>query len=413
MTLQRLELFNTKKEIVLSLAFLTLILSLHLLYIFYQYKTFLNSKTKVDGEVRLVYEKLNKKGMPYTIAKIKTNEFTIYTKIHKKLSNNDKIRFNLYKKRVSFSDFLSKKFYAPTYKIELLKNNSPTKLKHKLQTIIQNQHENKELKELYSALFLATQIDKKLREKIQNWGISHLVAISGFHLGVIYFNLFFILKLLYGYIHNRFLPYRNINFDLGIVIFCMLNFYTYLLEFSPSFLRALTMGLIGFFIYNRHLKVLTFANLAISGSLLVVLFPHLLMSLSFWFSIMGVFYIFLYLHHFNFSKLDFIFINIWVYLGMIIPTHYFFPYISLQQVLSVPLSIIFTIFYPLSLLLHLIGYGGVFDELLKAFLDIKFQGHFVLIPQWVFLGYIALSLLSIKNRYLAFFVILCPTILFI
>ncbi len=402
MKLEKVDLFSTTKEVILTFCLLGVLFFTHVGFKYFKYQEFLKSNAFYKGQVILVYEKINKKNRPYTIAQIKTKDFILYSKIAKKyhLNKNDFISFKSYKKRVKFLDFLKRSFYAPTYKIKLLhqKQNS---LKDDLQNFIAKQHMFNEPKELYSALFLATPISKDLRKKIQNWGISHLVAISGFHLGVIYASLFFVFKIFYGYFHERFFPYKNINFHLGVVIFLFLAYYTYLLDFSPSFLRSFTMGIIGFYFYMRHIKLVSFANLALSGAILIVLFPSLILSISFCFSMMGVFYIFLYLHHFRFKKFDFLFINAWVYFGMLIPVHFWFSYISYQQIMSILISIGFSVFYPLSLLLHLFGFGGIFDGALMWFLNINFGGEFVKTPLWLFIFYVFLSLVSIKSKLLS------------
>ncbi len=413
MTLTKLDLFNNKKEAYLTFSVLFLLFCLHVGLKYFEFQSFLGYKSSHEGRIVLIYEKINKHNKPYTIAKIKTKDFIIYSKIAKKykLHQNDFIRFKTYKKRIKFKDFLSNKFYAPTYKIKILSKKETT-LKDNLAKFITNQHESLELKQLYSALFLATPLSKDLRKKIQNWGISHLVAISGFHLGVIYASLFFIFKIFYGFFHERFFPYRNINFDLGIVIFAFLAFYTYLLNFSPSFLRSFTMGILGFYLYMKHLKLISFTNLALSGAILLVVFPSLLFSLSFWFSVMGVFYIFLYLHHFKFKKLDFIFINAWVYFAMVIPTHFWFGYISYQQILSIFISMIFILFYPLSLILHIFNLGRISDSFMRAFLNMDFKGDFIVAPLWLFIFYIFLSLLSIRYKFLAIFTVFLGSLYF-
>ncbi len=402
--MNKLNLFNTKKDLLLCFGTLAVLFVLHLGLKYADFNRFVSSNLFHEGKVLLVYDKINKHNKPYTIAKIKTKDFIIYSKISKDLKTHDKIRFKSFKKRLKFVDFLSKRFYTPIYKISIL-TQKDTHFKDALASFISKQHENLELKELYLALFLAKPIGKDLREKIQNWGISHLVAISGFHLGVIYASLFFVLKLFYGSIHDRFFAYKNINFQLGFLIFIFLGFYTYLLDYSPSFLRSFVMGILGFYLYLSHVKIFSFTNLALSGAILLVIFPHLVLSLSFWFSMMGVFYIFLYLHHFSFKKLDFLLINVWVYMGMIIPVHFFFAYTSFQQILSIFLSIAFIIFYPLSLVLHIFNAGYLFDDFMIWFLDIKFKGYFLDISLWLFVFYLVLSLFSIRNKVLAIFTI--------
>ena len=57
-----------------------------------------------------------------------------------------------------------------------------------------------DIKELFNALFLATPINKSLRDKCVDFGVSHLIALSGFHLGVLSFVLYWVVYLFYKFI---------------------------------------------------------------------------------------------------------------------------------------------------------------------------------------------------------------------
>lgn len=406
MTFERLGLFSEKKEALIAFGLLTLIFFLHVSYKYYLYRDFLQHKSPLyNGTVLSFYEKRNINNRPYHVLKISTPNQTIYTTLWKKhlhVKVGSHIEFRIIQKNITFLDFLSKKFYAPIYALHVKKGKT---IRFKIKNFISNQHEDEQMSQLYSALFLATPIDKNLRQKIQNWGISHLVAISGFHLGVIYGAMFFLLKIIYGFFQNRYFPYRDLNFDIGIFIFIVLAFYAYLIDFAPSFLRAFVMSLVGFYFYIRYFRVISFMTLAVSVAFLLAFFPYLLLSLGFWFSVMGVFYIFLYLHHFKFKWWDSIFVNIWVFLAMVIPVHGWFAYTSWQQFGAILLSIVFVLFYPLAFLLHVIGYGGVLDSQIIKLLNISSGGADISTPLWLVGVYLILSLGSILNRYLAIFTV--------
>ncbi len=370
---------------------------------FYSYKTFLNSSSFLKGRVVQAYEKTSKHGKRYQVLKIKSEGKSIYTTRWKKpfrIKQNDGIIFKLNKKSISFLDFLSRSFYASSYAVKTYKA-KPFKLK--LLHLITSQHKNAQMSSLYGALFLASPLSKDLRKKIQNFGINHLVAISGFHLGLIWGVLFFVLRAFYGFFHDRYFPYRNLNLDLGIATFAILAFYAYLIDFSPSFLRAYMMSLLAFIFYLRYFEVFSFTTLALSVAFLLAFFPHFLFSIGFWFSVLGVFYIFLYLHHFSFSWWDALFINAWVFVAMLIPVHFVFEYFSLQQFFSIPLSLVFVLFYPLAFLLHLLGFGYAFDGILMQGLELSWAGFSIKTPLWLLCVYILLSLLSIKSKVLAIF----------
>lgn len=365
------------------------------------------------GTVISSYVKKNKNLKPYQSVHILSDKMHIYSRIWKKtLKQGEFVRFRIIKKRISFKDFLSRRFFAPIYKIRTMKTRE--NFKHKIEDFISHQHKNEQIKELYGALFLAIPIGKELRKEVQNWGISHLIAISGFHLGVLYTLIFFILKTSISPFHERFFPYININIYLGFVIFFLLGIYMVLIDFSPSFMRAYMMSLVGFFLYIKEIKIVSFSNLFLSVSLLITISPYLVFSIGFWLSVSGVFYIFLYLQHFKRSNIAFdaICINIWVFFGLSILVHYYFSYISYQQFAAMILSVIFVAFYPLMLLLHLIGYGGIFDELLIKFFHISYTGWYIKTPLWGVVLYVILSLLSIRYRYVSLIVVGCGLLLF-
>ncbi len=404
MTLERVELFVSKKEVLITFGVLFCLFLLHVGFEYFSYKEFKNLQPFFKGVVTQAYMKKSKYGKPYQVAKVETSDFSLYTTFWKKslhVKQDDRVRFKIVTKKISFLDFLSKRFYAPIFSVSSYKMSN---FKTKLKAYIKSQHQNPHIGELFSALFLATPISKDMRQNIQKWGISHLVAISGFHLSVIYGALFFVFKLFYGFLHDRIYPYRNIYFDLGIVIFMCLGFYMYLIDFAPSFLRAFVMSLLGFYFYIKHVRIFSFLNLAFAVSLILVVYPHLLFSIGFWFSVMGVFYIFLYFHHFSFSKwFDLVFLNIWVFLGLIIPIHFWFSYVGLGQFASIALSIFFIPFYPLAFLAHLFGVGGFMDVWLEDFFYYPLSGVDIATPLWAFVLYIIFSFLAIFNRFIALF----------
>lgn len=271
---------------------------------------------------------------------------------------------------------------------------------HLLYRWIDNQHENEKIAELYKTLLFATPISKELREEVQKWGISHLIAISGYNVGVISFLLFFFLKPLYQFFQSRYFPYRNATADLTLVVLSVLFAYMVIIDFVPSFLRAFAMSVLGFFFYSRGIKVISFETLGLTTLGLLALFPSLLFSLSFWFSVAGVFYLFLFLHHFSH-------LNRWMLLGMIdlgvfllmLPVvHTFFPVFTFLQLSSPLTSLVFIGFYPLGLFLHLINCGSILDAYLLSFLAVEAHTYQLSFPWWVLVGYVGVSLVAIRSK---------------
>lgn len=93
-----------------------------------------------------------------------------------------------------------------------------------------------------------------------------------------------------------------------------------------------------FYLLCKNIKIINFVTLFCSTLLCISLYPRLLFSIGFLFSILGVFYIFLYMHHFanKFNNLiNIILLNIWTFFAMVLPVLYFFPLISYQQILGI------------------------------------------------------------------------------
>jgi competence protein ComEC len=155
-------------------------------------------------------------------------------------------------------------------------------------------------------------------------------------------------------------------------------------------------------------------TLFLTVALLLALFPTLLFEIGFWLSVLGVFYIFLYLIHFKeYNRyITLITLSIWVYLMMLPYSLALFGNFSLYHPLSVLLSIAFTLFYPLSIFLHLIGFGNIFDGYLDTLLTLEIHPVTLHISYPLLLLFLLLSLWSIKNRYALYTMIISATLLF-
>ncbi len=234
---------------------------------------------------------------------------------------------------------------------------------YRLAERISAQHSNGRIGSLFSALFAATPIASELREKIGALGIGHLLAISGFHIGLLSLLIFGVLKHPYRWMQSKWFPWRNAKRDLFIVGLALLGAYALFLQLPPSVMRAYGMMLIGFVFYDRGVKVLSFQSLMITVLLLIALWPRLLFSVGFWLSASGVFYIFAFLQRYaDKGKLfTLVGIHLWVYVMMLPIALALFGSFTLLHPLSVLWTMGFILFYPLALFLHLIGMGGLLD----------------------------------------------------
>lgn len=230
--------------------------------------------------------------------------------------------------------------------------------------------------------------------------MNHLLAISGFHLGVLSGVLFFAFRLLYRPLQTRYFPYRHGNRDIAIVVFAFLFVYLIFLNLVPSLLRAFAMSVFAYILYDRGVKILSFSSLFIVVFFLIALWPKLLFSVGFWFSVAGVFYIFLFLHHMKELRAwqSFVLLNIWVFTAMLPLVHYFYGTFSLHQLASPLLTMLFILFYPIELFLHLIGKGDVLDSVLEWMLGLDIRVVQIFLNIWVLSFYIILSFLAIFEK---------------
>ncbi|MEJ2468867.1 MAG: ComEC/Rec2 family competence protein, partial [Campylobacterales bacterium] len=167
--------------------------------------------------------------------------------------------------RLDFFDYL-KGFFGHGY-IETV---APRReWKYRVADKIASQHDDGRIGALFAALFTATPIESKTRAQIGALGIGHLLAISGFHIGLLGGILFWLLRYPYRFAQSRWFPWRSAKRDLFLLSAALIGGYVLFLQMPPSVLRAFAMMLIGFLFYDRGIKVLSFQSLLIAVLLLV------------------------------------------------------------------------------------------------------------------------------------------------
>lgn len=397
-------LFVSKKEFFLTVAVVLCIAFISLSIEFYHFKKLTQNTLHVNTATVLNhYTKTNEKGRTYDVFKLKLDGTgaEVYTTSWRVTSIplKSRVKVKLKVDKVTFLDYL-KGFFAPSLALyEIYEDVPPFDVKP-LYRWIEHQHSNETIAELYKTLLFATPISKELREEVQKWGISHLIAISGYNVGVISFLLFFFLKPFYQFFQNRYFPYRNATADLTVVVLFVLFVYMVIIDFVPSFLRAFAMSVLGFFFYARGVKVVSYEMLGLTTFGLLALFPTLLFSLSFWFSVAGVFYLFIFLHHFESLNrwVLLTIIDLGIFLLMLPIVHTFFPVFTFLQLTSPLSSLVFIVFYPLGVLLHVMNLGGILDAYLLEFLHVKTESYLLSFPWWILIGYIGVSLVAIRYK---------------
>jgi competence protein ComEC len=169
------------------------------------------------------------------------------------------------------------------------------------------------------------------------------------------------------------------------------------------------MFVFGFLLLRANIKILSFENLLLTLLVILTFFNHYIFSISLWFSAAGVFYIFLFIHYYkNINKyILFFFFNFWIYLSVNPITQYFFGAVSFYQLSSPFLSLVFTIFYPLSLFLHILGFGDSFDKLILLWFSYDVHKIDLFASIYFIIPYILLSLYAIYSKLAFRFVEIC------
>ncbi|WQT11684.1 ComEC/Rec2 family competence protein [Helicobacter pylori] len=395
------ELLATPKEYLWCGVFLSLLLAinLYLEYLNYQKLDF-SKPTSLNAQILLQYPK-TKDQKTYFVLKLQSKGMIFYTTIKEPLKNLQ-YRHAQFFGRIKSCSFLEslKSCFFQTYSFSLMRKQD---FKSYWRHFIDSTHSNALVGNLYRALFIGDSLNKDLRDKANALGINHLLAISGFHLGILSASVYFLFSLFYTPLQKRYFPYRNAFYDIGVLVWVFLLGYLLLLDFLPSFFRAFLMGLLGFLACFFGVRLLSFKLLILACCIAIALLPKLLFSVGFLLSVCGVWYIFLFLKHTQifFKTSSFwmrffqaIALSVLVFLNMLIIAHAFFPMFSPYQLFSIPLGLIFIVFFPLSLFLHAVGLGSLLDHFLSMPLTIPTIS--ILSPLWLLGVHLFLTILSAR-----------------
>jgi len=399
MKIEPLPLFVSPREI---LVFSLGVLLLFLLSLGFEYRDYRHLVRFDDATIRATvirqYAK-TKEGRSYQVLKLRTSDgapfFMTASAALRNLSGYD-VEVWFRTERLSFWEYL-KGFFAHGYIDGVSRTKRPA---YRLADKIAAQHENRETGAVFAALFAATPIGQETRERISVLGISHLLAISGFHIGLLSALLFWLLRFPYRAAQSRWFPWRSGKRDLFFLTAAVMLGYVWFLQMTPSVLRAYAMMLVGFAFYDRAIKVLSFQSLGITVVLLLALWPRLLFSMGFWLSVAGVFYLFTFLRRFEGRGKVFTFlgIHVWVYLMMLPASLALFGTFSAWHPLSVLWTMLFILFYPLTLFLHLIGLGGLLDGALEGLLRLPHSSARIDAGYGLLAVWLGLSLFALKSQ---------------
>ncbi|GAA6784398.1 ComEC/Rec2 family competence protein [Helicobacter pylori] len=395
------ELLTTPKEYLVCGVILSLLLALNLYLEYLNYQKLDFSKpTSLNAQILLQYPK-TKDQKTYFVLKLQSKGMIFYSTIKEPLKNLQ-YRYAQFFGKIKPCSFLEslKSCFFQTYSFSLTRKQD---FKSHVRRFIDSAHSSALVGNLYRALFIGDSLNKDLRDRANALGINHLLAISGFHLGILSASVYFLFSLFYTPLQKRYFPYRNAFYDIGVLVWVFLLGYLLLLDFLPSFFRAFLMGLLGFLACFFGVRLLSFKLLILACCIAIALLPKLLFSVGFLLSVCGVWYIFLFLKHtqaffktssFLARSLQAISLSVLVFLNMLIIAHAFFPMFSPYQLFSIPLGLIFVVFFPLSLFLHAVGLGSLLDSILNMPLTIPTISVFS--PLWLLGAHLFLTILSVR-----------------
>lgn len=360
-----------------------------------------DTPSEIYTQVLLQYTKTKpeKPNKPYTVMKLASQGHTFYTTSRDDLKDLQGRFIRVYgkvDKKCDFLDYFKSCFFI-AFSISLMPKRE---FSAPLKDYFASQHESAIQASLFGALFFADSLRKEWRNVANKLGLAHIIAISGYHLGVLSAFLFAIFTPPYRFLQRRFFSYRNEFYDLGALILLCMCGYLVLLDFTPSFLRALVAGAIGFLLIFWGLEILNFKLLGLVGLICIALFPTALFSIGFILSMAGVFYIFLFVRHCPKMPILWYFVafNVVIFFSITPLVHYFFPYFSPYQLVSIPVSVAFVVFFPLMIILHIFGFGGIFDKWLDMLVNAAIPSidYYLSLP--LTLCYVLLSFSAIISK---------------
>lgn len=236
-----------------------------------KYVCFILSDCDVDG-VRLDYDVL-----VYTSPFAKVN-------LGDKISATTNLDSNLYSNSSGFANLIKGigyTTYIDLYDFEVNGNDASIKDKIKENTfdILSSRLSDDNADIMYSIIFGESNIiDGEIREQFSYAGISHMLAVSGLHVSVLFSLIYFFSRKL------KINPKFSLIFMLGILLG-----YSYLCSFSPSVLRASIMTLLLMLCEIYKIEYDGISGLSIAGIIVLITRPLQFFSVSFRLSFLCVF----------------------------------------------------------------------------------------------------------------------------
>jgi competence protein ComEC len=212
-----------------------------------------------------------------------------------------------------------KNIYASAYiynkaQIILLRKDNANRLKSKLEDYriylqkLLNQYSSSPQKEVIEAMTLGNKrgISAELRDNFNKTGTSHLLAISGLHIGMVFMTGFFLFSFLLKRSEYLLLKYNIVKLAAACSFFFVL-IYASIAGMGITVMRATLMALVflAAFLFGRQKDI--YNSLALAGIVILILYPGALFDVSFQLSfcaVLSIIYIVPRLNQISFSLID-------------------------------------------------------------------------------------------------------------
>ncbi|MFW3360975.1 ComEC/Rec2 family competence protein [Aliarcobacter butzleri] len=236
--------------------FLLFVFMINILYNYFSYKELKKEYIfETKAEVLNIYPKEK-----FDVIKLKGDGFEFFASFSKdeNIKKLDLINVVFDTRNITFYTYL-KGFFTKILYFERVEKQS--NLKEKIIKNIEENHDDFMIRELFNALFLAIPVSSQLRDIITAYGIAHVVALSGFHIVVLSFVIYWILYFPYSFFQNKYFPYRNRRFDILLITMAILFYYLLLTDIVPSLLRAFVLFSLGLYLLRSNIKVISYLTL--------------------------------------------------------------------------------------------------------------------------------------------------------
>ncbi|MBQ4799716.1 DNA internalization-related competence protein ComEC/Rec2 [Pseudoalteromonas sp. MMG006] len=277
------------------------------------------------------------------------------------------------------------------------------------QQFLKNTYKNTKLLWLYYALLSG---DKSLmsfddKQFMQSLGLSHLLAISGLHISLIFGFAYMFMRFVFIKVNIMFEQTKNLSIYYSIAGFLAAFLYVYLSNFLVSATRALIMLACCLLLYFIAIQPLRWRSILFALVIVLLVNPFYLLNPGLYFSFLAVAIIFIVLNKFPIvntgikSKLlSMLVIQVGLFIGLLPLSLYFFNGVSiaglvinliaipLLSIVILPLLIVFTL---LSSFIDISVIILAFDNILHYIFELLAQ-----IPQairWVSTGKVDITFL--------------------